>query len=462
VALSLVYYYEILLRVAIYFTPVISFLIAGYWRFGTNLLPSRTAVVLDNYLILLLVTEFVWVIAANYYKLSTVTNLFWEHTGIRAAIYACCATFLSQNVLLVFAKQLVISRLFVLVSTAFLFVTTVALRMLFRTGLSKGRLPRKSERILMIGSDQYARRAVSLLNRVPFLRCKIQGYIQLPGQAIRVNDAPVMTKVDPGMLENLEFDEVVVAIPAERYMQASSFVDSLQNLGKPIRAILDLGPRLSIQERLFQVGRLQVMSLAIFPIESFAYTVLKRAFDLVFSALALIILSPVLLATAILVKISSPGPIVFRQERIGRHGQIFTLLKFRTMQCGTREQADTVWTTKDDPRCTRIGSFLRKFSLDELPQLWNVLRGEMSLVGPRPERPHFVAKFRNNILKYNTRHCCKVGITGWAQVNGLRGDTSISDRLRYDLYYVRNWSLALDLRIILLTFLTVLRDQNGY
>jgi lipopolysaccharide/colanic/teichoic acid biosynthesis glycosyltransferase len=138
------------------------------------------------------------------------------------------------------------------------------------------------------------------------------------------------------------------------------------------------------------------------------------------------------------------------------------LLKFRTMQCGSMNDGDTTWTTRNDPRCTAIGAVLRKFSLDELPQLWNVIRGEMSLVGPRPERPHFVAKFRTNIQKYNMRHRCQVGMTGWAQVNGFRGDTSIADRLQYDLYYLRNWSLLLDLQIIARTMFTVLRDQNGY
>jgi FlaA1/EpsC-like NDP-sugar epimerase len=286
VAISRVYYYGLLLRVAIYSLPLVSFFLAAFIRFGPELFPRHTAIVMDNYLIVLLATELTWILAANHYKLSSLTNLFWECTGMRAAIYACFATFLAENVLLVFAKQLVISRLFVVLSIAILFAGTVAVRTFFRTTLSTGRLPRKSERILMVGTDQYARRAVKLLNRVPFLRCSIHAYLQLPGQAVIVNDAPVLSMADPEKIDPRSFDEVVVAIPAERYSQVSSFVDSLQNLGKPIRAILDLGPRLSVQERLFQVGRLQVMSLGVFPVESFAYTVLKRAFDLVVASLS--------------------------------------------------------------------------------------------------------------------------------------------------------------------------------
>ena len=132
------------------------------------------------------------------------------------------------------------------------------------------------------------------------------------------------------------------------------------------------------------------------------------------------------------------------------------------MYYSTGAEGDTLWTTKNDPRCTAPGAILRKFSLDELPQLFNVIRGEMSLVGPRPERPHFVAKFRQDLQKYNVRHCCQVGMTGWAQVNGLRGNTSISERLQHDLYYIHNWSFALDLQIIARTMVTALKDENGY
>jgi exopolysaccharide biosynthesis polyprenyl glycosylphosphotransferase len=279
---------------------------------------------------------------------------------------------------------------------------------------------------------------------------------------VLVQDAPVISTAEPLCLEALSFDEVVVAIPSERYLQVSSVLDVLRDHGKPIRSILDLGPRLSLREKVFQVGRLQMMNLGISPVESFAYTVLKRTFDLLFASLCVVFLSPVLLALVALVKLSSPGPILFRQQRVGRNGKLFTLLKFRTMRCSSTAESDTVWTTRNDPRCTAIGATLRKLSLDELPQLFNVIRGDMSMVGPRPERPHFVAEFRRHIQKYNLRHCCQVGMTGWAQVNGLRGDTSISDRLQYDLYYIHNWSFGLDLQIIGRTMFAALRDGNAY
>jgi exopolysaccharide biosynthesis polyprenyl glycosylphosphotransferase len=460
--ISKVYYYNALVRVGVYLFPVFAFGMSSYIRFGHPWLRSVHGVIPQSYLVLLLFTELVWILASNYYKLSSVTDLLREYTGMWAAFYACFATFCLQTALLVFIPELVISRIFIVVSNAILFLCVVSARNFFRLTSASPRWPRKCENILVIGTDQYARKSVKLLRRIPFVRCNIQAYLQLPGQPVLVHDAPVISAEKRLHLDELNFDEAVIAIPATRYLQISSVLDSLKNIGKPVRAILNLGPRMSVRETLFQVGRMQMVNLAISPVESFAYTVLKRTFDLVFAVLAVLSLSPLLLTIAFLVKILSPGPILFRQERVGRHGKHFNLLKFRTMHCRSTAESDTVWTIKNDCRCTPIGTLLRKFSLDELPQLFNVISGEMSLVGPRPERPYFVEKFRTNMQKYNSRHCCQVGITGWAQINGLRGDTSISDRLRYDLYYIHNWSLALDLRIIARTVFAILNDQNAY
>ncbi len=459
--ISRVYYYNFLLRALVQVLPFFAFGMAAYIRFGNVWLRDVKSVVPQYYLVLLAFTEFVWLLAANYYKLSSVADLFWEYTGIRAAFFASFATLLLQTALLVFVRPLIVSRIFILLSNAILFLSVVVVRNFFRLTSVSSNWPRKCERILVVGTDQYARRSVRLLRRIPFFHCEIQAYLQLPGQPVLVQDAPVISTMELLRLETLSFDEIVVAIPAKYYLQVASVLDSLQDFGKPVRAILDLGPRLAVREKLFQVGRLQMMNLALSPVESFAYTVLKRTFDLVFAVLGVVILSPVFLAIAVLVKLGSPGPILFRQERVGRNGEFFTLLKFRTMHCSTTAESDTIWTTKNDSRCTVIGATLRQLSLDELPQLFNVIRGEMSLVGPRPERPYFVTKFRTNIQKYNSRHCCQVGMTGWAQVNGLRGDTSISDRLQYDLYYIRNWSFGLDIQIIARTMFTALRDENG-
>ncbi len=188
---------------------------------------------------------------------------------------------------------------------------------------------------------------------------------------------------------------------------------------------------------------------------------LKRAVDLIGSAVGLVVLSPLLMLVAFLIKLDSPGPVFYAQERMGLDAKSFWTLKFRSMLKDAEAETGPVWATKDDPRRTKIGAFIRRFSIDELPQLINVLLGEMSLVGPRPERPVFVEQFRQSIPRYMDRHREKAGITGWAQVNGLRGDTSIAERTKYDLWYTENWSLLLDFKIILRTLIRVFTEYNA-
>jgi len=190
--------------------------------------------------------------------------------------------------------------------------------------------------------------------------------------------------------------------------------------------------------------------------------IVKRAFDLALAAAVLVLLFPVMLGIALAVKLTSPGPILYRQDRMGLDGQRFQMLKFRTMRVNAESGTGPVWASADDTRRTPIGAFLRRFSLDELPQFVNVLRGEMSAVGPRPERPVFVERFRQTVPGYMLRHKVKSGITGWAQVHGLRGNTSLEERIQHDIEYIERWSLWLDLKIIVLTVVRVLFDRNAY
>ena len=175
----------------------------------------------------------------------------------------------------------------------------------------------------------------------------------------------------------------------------------------------------------------------------------KRCFDILFSCAVIIITSPALIITALCVKLSGPGPVLFKQTRVGKDRKPFTMLKFRSMQ--VNDSSDTAWSTNRDSRVTPFGAFIRKFSIDELPQFFNVLRGEMSVVGPRPELPYYVEIYKHTVPHYMTKHQVKPGITGWAQVNGCRGDTSIEDRISYDIWYIENWSMLLDVKIILMT-----------
>lgn len=207
---------------------------------------------------------------------------------------------------------------------------------------------------------------------------------------------------------------------------------------------------------------LPVINIRYVPLTNTLNWVAKRAVDIIGSSLGILISSPIMIITALAIRFTSRGPVIFKQERVGLHNKVFHMYKFRTMELQKASVEEKAWTVKDDPRVTRIGKFLRRTSLDELPQLFNILLGEMSLVGPRPERPQFVEKFKEEIPRYMIKHQVRPGLTGWAQVNGYRGDTSIRKRIEYDLFYIENWTMSMDIKIMLLTLFKGFVNKNAY
>ena len=207
---------------------------------------------------------------------------------------------------------------------------------------------------------------------------------------------------------------------------------------------------------------LPVINIRYVPLTNPFNAFVKRIMDIVGSLIGIIITSPLLIIVAILVKCTSRGPIIFKQERVGLHNRNFNMYKFRTMKLQAASEEEKAWTIKDDPRVTKVGRFLRRTSIDELPQLFNILVGRMSLVGPRPERPLFVEKFKEEIPRYMVKHQVRPGLTGWAQINGYRGDTSIRKRIEYDIYYIENWTLGFDIKICFLTIFKGFINKNAY
>ena len=205
-----------------------------------------------------------------------------------------------------------------------------------------------------------------------------------------------------------------------------------------------------------------LISIQTEPLNALGNRIQKRIFDVVFSLMVLISLSPLFIVIALIIKMTSPGPVIFKQKRMGANNKEFMIYKFRTMGVQNKETSDNTWTTADDARITKIGAFLRKTNLDEFPQFWNVLIGDMSVVGPRPERGHFVEQFEKEISNYKVRHLVKSGITGWAQVNGFRGDTSIPERIKHDLFYLQHWSVWLDLKVLFFTVFSRKGYENAY
>lgn len=249
------------------------------------------------------------------------------------------------------------------------------------------------------------------------------------------------------ILEKEEISEVYVALDLSNYPKILETLKIMDRFIVNVRLIPDLFQLLTLKARIEDLDGFPVISIDEPPMRGMMLIV-KRIGDVAFSAFMLLLLSPLLLLVALLIKLSSPGAVFYHQERVGMDGKKFTMHKFRTMVCDAEKKTGPVMTSPDDPRITKLGRFLRKFSIDELPQFINVLKGEMSLVGPRPERPKFVEDFRDRIPKYMLRHKVKSGITGWAQVHGLRQDSDFDKRLEYDFYYIQNWSLALDLKIL--------------
>ncbi len=263
------------------------------------------------------------------------------------------------------------------------------------------------------------------------------------------------------VLDREQVDHVILALPHEDYGRLAGLLDAVGDEPVTIHVVPDLFRFASLGGGVEEFEGMPFVHLRDSPLHGWNQ-VAKRAFDMVFAAVVVGAFSPVLALVALAVRLTSPGPIFYGQERMGLDGQRFRMLKFRTMRAGAEEETGPVWATHGDPRRTAIGTLLRRFSLDELPQFLNVLKGQMSVVGPRPERPVFVERFRQSVPGYMLRHKVKSGITGWAQVNGLRGNTSLEKRIQYDLEYIERWSLWLDLKIIALTVVRVLFDRNAY
>jgi exopolysaccharide biosynthesis polyprenyl glycosylphosphotransferase len=339
---------------------------------------------------------------------------------------------------------------------------------LFRIELHWARRTAPIRRILIIGVDDLAARIRRALEREPRLRSHLAGYL-LPfdpgGREVPLSAAitPKLVKGHIGELEKVveaeHIDEVILADMSISHARLTQILFHCERKLIPFRMVPDLYGVLTSRVRVNHVADIPLIGMAAWPLDGFWNRALKRLEDIAGALVGLLVSTPILLLAAPLVKRSSPGPVFYRQTRCGIAGAPFTIYKLRTMPVDAEAETGPVWATPDDPRRTRLGEFLRQWNLDELPQFWNVLKGDMSLVGPRPERPHFVEQFKDGVGHYMTRHVSRPGMTGWAQVNGLRGDTSIQDRVQYDLYYLENWSLAFDLKILIQTFFS---RQNAY
>jgi len=338
----------------------------------------------------------------------------------------------------------------------------MVLRHLLRSLRSRGM---GTARALIVGEGASADLLMARLERYPELGLSLMG--RLVSEDSRDRNAntrvPVLGSYRdlPSVLASGKFDEIWFVLPRSQGDRLDELLRQVRDETIDLRIIPDLDEYVRLGCLIEDFSGLPVMGLNDSPLEGWGST-FKRFTDFVLALAALIVLSPILLVVAVAVRLSSPGPVFYRQQRMGLDGQVFEMLKFRSMPVDAEAHTGPVWATASDNRKTKVGSILRATSLDEFPQLWNVVKGEMSLVGPRPERPFFVNRFRNEIPGYMLRHKVKAGITGWAQVNGWRGDTSLERRIECDLYYIRHWSYWLDWKILWLTIWRGFIHRNAY
>lgn len=302
--------------------------------------------------------------------------------------------------------------------------------------------------VLLVGCGTLARKYIDCLRENPQFGYRCAGYVGQDSDLENVNYLGPYDQLSE-LLDIYEPDEVIIALEVYDISLMNSIILSCEKHGIRSSIIPIYNDYLPSCATVDSIGKVRLINIRGISQDLAINRVMKRAFDLLFSAAALLLLSPLMLILALGVRLSGPGPILFRQERVGKERKIFTMYKFRSM-C-VNSESDTAWSRSRDSRITRFGAFIRKFSLDELPQFFNVLKGEMSVVGPRPELPFFVDMYKDVVPLYMVKHQVKPGLTGWAQVNGYRGDTSIEKRIEYDIWYIENWSMYLDLKIIFMT-----------
>ncbi len=446
---------------------VASFLLAYYIRFYAHQVPVEDIPAFQPYLKLLIIVIPISLISLAYHGLYKQKNSF---LSLIDKIYFIFKAILFATLVLMaitfLYRQFSYSRLTFVYSSGlnFLCITlmSMAIRKIQITAIKRGFGIRN---VIIVGTDETAKAIASKIQKHIALGYKIVGYISDKeiAHSENENNLEILGEVSeiPKIAREKNIDKIIFASPNVSNKDTLDIILKCAELNVDFTIVPGVYEIVTSKVNVDDIDGIPVIGLKESPLQCFNLF-FKRAFDLIFSTVLLIVLSPLLLILLIVIKLNSKGPVLYNQERVGEDNKTFTIYKFRSMRMDAEEQTGPVWAQEKDPRRTKVGTFMRKMSFDELPQLFNILRGNMSLIGPRPERPFFVEQFKNDILGYMSRHRIKPGITGWAQVNGLRGNTSIVERTKYDLYYIENWSMAFDLKILVRTILEFCFHKHAY
>lgn len=338
----------------------------------------------------------------------------------------------------------------------------VGLRMFLRHIRKKGF---NQKHVLMIGYSRAAEGYIDRIKAYPQWGYHVVGILDDNVEAgTKYRGIEVIGKIEEleRVIDANDLDEIVITLSIEEYGKLEKIVAKCEKCGIHTKFIPDYNNIIPTRAYIEDVQGLPVINIRRVPLSGLFNRFIKRFADIVLAVLALIVFSPIMLIVAVLVKTTSKGPVIYKQERVGLHNKTFKMYKFRSMVDSCDGSDKKKWTTQDDPRVTKVGKFIRKTSLDELPQFVNVIKGDMSIVGPRPERPYYVDKFKEEIPRYMIKHQVRPGITGWAQVNGYRGDTSIYKRIECDLYYIENWTVLFDIKILFFTVFKGFINKNAY
>lgn len=432
------------------FILISSYLISTYIRFDLMYGAETALNIVWSHNYLLGASLYTLVIVVLFYLNNIYTSCYYQSIidKLSKIIYINTVAIVTLSSILYFAKVIDFSRIaiciFYVISSTFLVSKYYIMRLLSGNYYLQEKHLRH---VVIIGNGYLAREYINTVKDVRH-RIKIDGYISIPKEDIEYKCLGKYEDI-PNILDNPKIEEVVVALEFHEYNFMPSIIEACEKAGTRISIIPSYHKYIPSHPSIEVLDDIKLFNLRDIPLDDIGSAFVKRCFDILFSLLAIILASPLMLIAVIGIKISMPGPIIFKQARLGKNKKIFRMYKFRSMRVNS--DSNTAWSTNSDNRRTAFGKFIRKFSIDELPQLFNVLKGDMSLVGPRPEIPHYISKFKKEVPLYMIRNQVKPGMTGWAQVNGLRGDTSIEKRVKYDIYYIENWSLAFDVKILLMT-----------
>ncbi|GIO35150.1 undecaprenyl-phosphate glucose phosphotransferase [Paenibacillus antibioticophila] len=446
----------------------LSHFLAWWLKFKSGLLVYQEALPLEVYSFWSVVYGFVALMMGLFFSLYAQTRKTrYVDEALKLLQVHASSLFLVLS-LMFLVKQMDISRMYLGMFMALNIMSIMLCRYILKRSLKS--LRRKGfnkQFVLILGAGTLGCKFYDHLQQYPELGYEVIGFLD----DRREWEASESHRYKPiiGKVEQLEtilqaeiVDDVVLALPLTAHSRYARIIAICEKEGVRTLIIPDFFDFLPARPYFDNFAGMPLINVRDIPLDLTGNRLLKRAFDIVFSLFAIIITSPVMLLTAIGIKLTSKGPIIFKQERVGLNRRHFHMYKFRSMKVLPEGVPDTGWTTENDPRRTRFGAFLRKTSLDELPQFFNVLAGHMSVVGPRPERPYYVEQFREEVPKYMVKHHVRPGITGYAQANGLRGDTSIEERIEHDIFYIENWSILLDIKIIVKTVFNGFMNKNAY